>query len=221
MARHYHRNWRRGGAGEMLKVLVVDDHRLIAAALRDTIDRVEDLQTVGVAHNASDALSAVTRAQPDVVVLSVKLPDMPGLECLDHIRRDYPSIKVVMLGDDLGSMPESLSRGATAFIVKSVNPLDIPPALRQIYEGTVYHAPAGLTSTPENPGREAGLTDREIEMLKAVARGLSNKAISKQFWVTEQTVKFHLNNVYRKLGVPNRTAAATYAYEHGLVSEAG
>ena len=202
-----------------LKVVVVDDQKLIANALKDTIDRVDDLHTVGVAHCGSDALSLVTRTQPDMVVLDVNMPGVSGLEVLDRIRRDYPAIKVVMLGDDLKVMREALSRGAAAFILKSVDPMDIPPALRQVFQETVYHVPAGFTSQPANPAREAGLTDREIDMLKAVARGLSNKAISQEFWVTEQTVKFHLNNVYRKLGVPNRTAAASYAHQHGLARE--
>ena len=202
-----------------LKVLVVDDQRLIAAALKETIDQVDDLRTVGVAHSGAEAHTLVTRMRPDIVVLAVQMSDMSGLECLDLIRRDYPAVKVVMLGDDAKVVGEALARGAVAYILKSVNPLDIPPALRQVYEGTVYHVPAGFNSQPADPGREAGLTHREVEMLKAVASGLSNKAISKQFWVTEQTVKFHLNNVYRKLGVPNRTAAASYAHAHGLAEQ--
>ena len=108
----------------------------------------------------------------------------------------------------------ALGRGAAAFVVKNINPLDIPSALRQAYEETVYH-PFGEPS-PEDTLRAAGLTEREMMMLKALARGMSNKAISQELWVTEQTVKFHLGNVYRKLGVSNRLAAATIAHGHGL-----
>jgi DNA-binding NarL/FixJ family response regulator len=111
----------------------------------------------------------------------------------------------------------ALARGARAFIVKSVNPLDIPSAIGQAYEETVYHA-VGTQPQPEDLLRSAGLTDREIATLKALARGLSNKAISRELWVTERTVKFHLGNVYRKLGVPNRTAAASFAHTHGLAA---
>ena len=203
-----------------LKVLIVDDHKLIALALKDALDEVDDLRVVGVAHCGSDALSLVTRTQPDVVLLDVRMPGMSGLECLDAIHRDYPSVKVVMLsaGDDIDLIRDTFSRGAAAFIAKSVDPADLPAAVRHVCDGTVYHAPAwlGEDSQPD-PVREAGLTERELTMLKAVARGLSNKAISEEFWVTEQTVKFHLNNVYRKLGVRNRTAAAGYAHAQGLV----
>ena len=202
-----------------LKVLIVDDHKLMAAALKDALDEVDHIRVVGMAHSGSDAVSMVTKTQPDAVVLDVNMPGMSGLECLDVIRRDYPNVKVVMLsaGDDLSVVRDAFGRGAAAFIMKSVDPADLPAALRHVCDGTVFHAPTALGASATDPLREAGLTEREVSMLKAVARGLSNKAISKEFWVTEQTVKFHLNNVYRKLGVPNRTAAAGFAHEQGLV----
>ena len=202
-----------------LKVLIVDDHKLMAAALKDALDDVDHIRVVGLAHSGSDAVSMVTKTQPDAVVLDVNMPGMGGLECLDVIRRDYPSVKVVMLsaGDDLNIVRDAFARGAAAFIMKSVDPADLPAALRHICDGTVFHAPTALGPAASDPLAEAGLTEREVSMLKAVARGLSNKAISKEFWVTEQTVKFHLNNVYRKLGVANRTAAAGFAHEHRLL----
>ena len=205
-----------------LKVLIVDDHKLMAAALKDALDEVDHIRVVGMAHSGSDAVSMVTKTQPDAVVLDVNMPGMDGLECLDLIRRDYPAVKVVMLsaGDDLNVVRDAFGRGAAAFIMKTVDPADLPAALRHVCDGTVFHAPTALGATAADPLREAGLTEREVSMLKAVARGLSNKAISKEFWVTEQTVKFHLNNVYRKLGVPNRTAAAGFAHEQGLVEPA-
>ena len=207
-----------------LKVLIVDDHKLMAAALKDVVGAVEGLKVVGLAHSGSDAISMVTRSQPDVVLLDVNMPGMSGLECLDVIRRDYSNTKVVMLsaGDDLGVVRDAFRRGAAAFIMKSVDPADLPAAIRHVCDQTVFHAPASFNVSAPSPDplREAGLTEREVAVLKAVARGLSNKAISKEFWVTEQTVKFHLNNVYRKLGVPNRTAAAGFAHEHRLLEPA-
>jgi len=202
-----------------LKVLIVDDQKLMAVALKDALDSVDHLRVVAVSHSGSDALSMVTRTQPDVVLLDVNMPGMSGLECLDVLRRDYPSIKVMMLseGDDLDLIRDTFKRGAAAFIAKTVDPADLPAAVRHVCDGTVFHAPATLEGPGSDPLREAGLTDRELTMLKAVARGLSNRAISKECWVTEQTVKFHLNNVYRKLGVRNRTAAAGFAHERGLV----
>ena len=113
-------------------------------------------------------------------------------------------------------MRAALKRGASAYIVKTVNPLDLPAALRQVVQPTIYF---GLPPQQDDPAAAAGLTERETAMLRALARGLSNAAISREFWVTEQTVKFHLTNIYRKLGVKNRTEATRYAYQHGLADE--
>ena len=202
-----------------LKVLIIDDHKLVAAALRDALHNVDDLRVAGVAHSASDGLSMLTRTQPDVVLLELGMSGMSGLECLDLAHRNYPNVKIVMVSEhsDAELIRESFRRGASAFIAKTVDPADLPAALRHVYEGTVLHAPAALDEPAADPMSDAGLTERELSMLKAVARGLSNKAISKEFWVTEQTVKFHLTNIYRKLNLANRTEAARYAYQHGLV----
>jgi DNA-binding NarL/FixJ family response regulator len=147
------------------------------------------------------------------------MPHVDGLTCLDQIRKRYPKVKVIVLSvfSDSEHIEAALKRGASGYIVKSVNPLDLPSAIRQAVEGTVYHA-LGLPEVDETTtAKAAGLTEREIAILKAVARGLSNQAIGKELWVTEQTVKFHLTNIYRKLGVANRTEAARYAYQNGLV----
>jgi DNA-binding NarL/FixJ family response regulator len=146
------------------------------------------------------------------------MPEMDGLACLDRIKKRYPSVKVVMLSafDDADRIRAALKRGASAYIVKTVNPQDLPAALRQVVEPTIYF---GLPPQDEEPAAAAGLTEREAAMLRALARGLSNAAISREFWVTEQTVKFHLTNIYRKLGVKNRTEATRYAYQHGLADE--
>ncbi len=113
----------------------------------------------------------------------------------------------------------ALRRGASAYVLKSVDPSDLPSTLRQAVSGNVFSA-IGL-ATANDAGatgpRGSGLTERETAILKALARGLSNDEIAKELWVTQQTVKFHLTNIYRKLGVKNRTEATRYAYQQGLV----
>ena len=163
-------------------------------------------------------LPLVGRTNPDLVLLDLRMPGADGLTCLAQIKKRYPEVKVVVLSvsTDQNVIQTALQRGASAYIVKSINPIDLPSALRQAVEGTVYSA-IGLPDPGENPARAAGLTDRETTILAALARGLSNEAIGKELWVAEQTVKFHLTNIYRKLGVSNRTEAARLAYQHGLV----
>ena len=205
-----------------IKVLLADDHRLILAGIRRALEEVEDLEVVGEAESGSQVLPLIHQTDPDLVLLDLRLPDMSGLACLDSIRQRYPEVKVVILSafNDAEHIQAAFQRGATAYIVKSVNPVDLPSALRQALDQTVYQGVRVIGDVSGQAGEGLGLTEREMSMLKALARGLSNQAISKEFWVTEQTVKFHLSNIYRKLGVANRTEAARFAYERGLVESA-
>jgi DNA-binding NarL/FixJ family response regulator len=201
-----------------VKVMIADDNRLMLEGFRRALERVEDISVVAVTHDAAQVLPLIQRRRPEVVALDLGMRTAEGAGCLDLIRAAEPDLTVVVLSAT--ATPETirsaLTRGARAFITKSVNPLDIPSAIRQAYEGTVYHV-LGSAAGPDDHLREAGLTAREITMLKALTRGLSNKAISEELWVTEQTVKFHLGNLYRKLGVENRLAAASYAHSHDVL----
>ncbi len=205
-----------------IKVLLADDHRLILEGIRRVLAEVEDLEVVGEAESGAQVLPLIHQTNPDLVLLDMRMPDMSGLACLDAIRQRYPEVKVVVLSafSDAEHIQAAFQRGATAYIVKSVNPIDLPSALRQALDETVYQGIRIIGDVGGNNGEGLGLTERELSMLKALARGLSNQAISKEFWVTEQTVKFHLSNIYRKLGVANRTEAARFAYERGLVENA-
>jgi len=203
-----------------LKVVVGDDNRLVLEGFRRALERNDDIEIAGAAESGAYLMTLIERRRPDLVALELSLRTATGESCLDLISRRYPDIRVVVLS--ASSRPEliesALSRGARAFIVKSVDPRDIASALRQAYEDTVYHA-YGFRRAPEDALRDAGLTEREITMLKALARGLSNQAIGRELWISQPTVKFHLRNLYRKLGVPNRLAAATFAHAHGVTAD--
>jgi DNA-binding NarL/FixJ family response regulator len=202
-----------------MKVVIADDHRLMLEGIRNALEGSDDVEIVGEAHTGSQVLPIVRRETPDVVLLDIRMPGVDGLTCIELIRKRHPKVKVVVLSvfADNEHIQGALKRGASGYIVKSINPFDLPGALRQAVEGTVYNAVGFPEQTEDTMARSAGLTEREIAILKAVARGLSNGAIARELWVTEQTVKFHLTNIYRKLGVSNRTEAARYAYQHGLV----
>jgi DNA-binding NarL/FixJ family response regulator len=148
------------------------------------------------------------------------MPGIDGITCLELLQKQHPDVKVVILSafSDRDQVETALARGASAYVAKTINPIDLPSALRQVFEGTVFHA-IGVTGSRHGADNDPDLTRREISVLQALARGLSNKAIGQEFWVTEQTVKFHLGNIYRKLGVANRTAAVHYAHQHGLVQQ--
>jgi len=201
-----------------MRVLIADDHRLIIEGVRRALEETGEFEVVGECSSGTQVLPMVGRTNPDVVLLDLRMPGADGLSCLTRIRREHPEVKVVILSSstDQEVIANVLKRGASAYVVKSVNPVDLPSVLRQAVEGTVFSA-IGLPDAGESPARAAGLTERETAILSALARGLSNEAIAKELWVAEQTVKFHLTKIYRKLGVANRTEAARLAYQNGLV----
>jgi DNA-binding NarL/FixJ family response regulator len=207
-----------------MRVLIADDHPLILAGIKRALEDAEGFEVVGETSNGAQVLPLVSQTKPDLALLDMRMPGMDGLTCLDRIRDRHPEVKVVILSvsTDPDVIQDVLNRGASAYIVKSVNPVDVPSALRQAVEGSVFSA-IGLPEKQvvDDAAKAAGLTERETSILKALARGLSNDAIGKELWVAEQTVKFHLTNIYRKLGVSNRTEATRYAFENRLVDSPG
>jgi DNA-binding NarL/FixJ family response regulator len=198
---------------------VVDDHQLMLDAIRLTLEQSEDIELVGEALTGSEALPLIGRTQPDLVLLDIRMPQMDGLTCLGKIRERHPKIKVVILSgiDEPEQIQTALKHGASAFVVKHVDPRDLASALRQAMAGTVFQMLGSGESSEDNAARAAGVTESEMRVLTALARGLSNKQIAAELFITEQTVKFHLTNIYRKLHVANRTEATRYAYQHGIV----
>jgi DNA-binding NarL/FixJ family response regulator len=204
-----------------LRVLLADDHRLVLEAVAHALEKSDDFTVVATTHTGAKVADLVARHRPDIVVMDLRMPEVDGLQALDQIRARDKSVKVVILSasQSPAEIQSALARGANGFILKSVNPVDLPSALRQIHEGTVFHAGMEGTAPAASAADVAGLTDREVTLVRALARGLSNKQIGQELWITEQTVKFHLSNIYRKLDVTNRTGAVRWAHEHGLGTE--
>ena len=189
-------------------------------AIRAALDQAEGVELVAEANSGSEAMTLIERTNPDVVLLDIRMPRMDGLTTLGRIRQRHPGVKVVMLSgiDEPEQIQEALRQGASSFIVKHIDPRDLASAIRQAASGAVFQTIGADESSEESAAKELGITDSELRVLKALAEGLSNKQIGAQLFVTEQTVKFHLTNIYRKLQVSNRTEAARYAYQHGLAS---
>lgn len=206
--------------GAKLRLVIADDHQLVLEGLRRALADSPDIEIVGEARSGVGVLPLVRRLQPNLVLLDLRMPLMDGLTCLDQLRKEHPEVRVVILSaireDEY--VQAALKRGASGYMLKTVNPADLPSALRTAMDGTVYHALGAPQLDPNEGGRAVGLTEREIEILRAVAKGQTTEAVSQQLWVSVPTVKFHLRNVYRKLGVTNRTGAARWAYENGIVS---
>jgi DNA-binding NarL/FixJ family response regulator len=204
-----------------IKILLADDHPLIIAGIRRTLDHLDDMDVVGEARSGDDLLQLVERRRPDIILMDFKMPGLHGVEMIERIRANWPEIKIVVLSacDDRPIIDAALLAGASAYVLKSAHTVDIASVLRQASSGAVFHAPAA--AAVRTGGAQAAatptLTDRERSILSAVASGMTTSAISRDLWISEHTIKFHLTNIYRKLGVVNRAGAVRYALENGIV----
>jgi DNA-binding NarL/FixJ family response regulator len=209
-------------AAAPLKVLIADDHPLILMGLRRTLEGSDDIEVVGEAHSGSEVMGLVERRRPSLVLLDLRMPGIDGDQFIAQLVGNYPNVKVVVLSacEDWASVNSALTAGASAYIVKSVKPIDVVSVLRQAGSGAIFSAPMAVGVRRQAPDSaepaESSLTDRETTILLAIARGLTTKSISSDMWISEHTVKFHLTNIYRKLGVSNRSSAVRYALENGL-----
>ncbi len=210
------------GHDTLLRVLIADDHPLILAGIRRALERAEGIEIVGEAATGPQLLELIVRRRPTLVLMDLRMPEVSGTECIEEISYTWPEIKIVVLSavEDRASIDAALSAGACAYVLKSLGLTDIVAILRQADSGCVFHAPsraAGLASSG-TAHQSPLLTARERAILEAVANGLSTAAISRSLWISENTTKFHLKNIYRKLGVANRAGAVRYALEHELVA---
>jgi DNA-binding NarL/FixJ family response regulator len=204
------------GRVRRLKILIADDHRLMLNALRLVLDDDPDFAIVGEAMNGPQVLPLIGQTDPDVVLLDIHMPGMDGLACLTAIREQFPKVKVIVLsGHDEPALVRSvLKRGAISFISKQILARDLPAAVRQVYEGTIV---AELADQAAAPRQNSGLNERELAILEAVGAGRSNKEIGRDLWLAAPTIKYHLTNIYRKLGVASRAEAVHHAYRQGLI----
>jgi len=200
--------------------LLLDEHPLWLDAV-ETLLRSVGIEVVAKSSDPAEALELVAEVQPSLAVTEVDFPhaSLDGIAFVRRVRSESPKTKAVVLAqrEDPETIGAALTAGATAYVVKTAHREDLAAAVRQAFEQSLYFASAATTPTSVPLADEIPLTRREVEILRLVADGRSNAQLARTLWVTEQTVKFHLSNVYRKLGVANRTEASRWAQLHGLV----
>ncbi len=209
--------------------VLLDRQPLWLEAVELVLGRI-DVSVAGKATAPTPALELVGARRPDVFVTGIEMDEgeIDGIECVRQARALVPSVRAVVLSAHTGTelIDQALDAGAVAYVVKSAHPDDLASAIRQAFQHSVYFAgarPARAATWPvaTESNEASDLTRREREILQLVAEGHSNAKLAKMLWVTEQTVKFHLSNVYRKLDVSNRTEAARWAQLHGLLPANG
>ncbi len=210
---------------ENIRVLIADDHPLIREGLRGLLAAEPDLELVGEAADGSEAVEKTDQLRPDVILLDLLMPVKSGIEAIIEIKEKDPGARILVLtsfADDEQLFP-ALRAGALGYLLKDSSPQDLLRAIRSVYRGESSLHPAiarrlvlqfsqpAVDSSPENP-----LTQREVEVLKLVAEGLSNQNIADELVVSERTVGKHVGNILEKLHLANRTQAALYALREGL-----
>jgi DNA-binding NarL/FixJ family response regulator len=204
--------------------VLVDQHPLWLDAVTMVVEDL-GMTIVGTATSGREGLALVTEQRPDVVVTGIQMPagEIDGIELVRAGKEAVPTLRAIVLSvyDDTKHIDAALAAGAVAYVIKTAHPDDLRSAIRQAFAHSVY-LPGSRTAaaqTSHAPTEDLpDLTRRELEILQLVAEGHSNTQLAKMLWVTEQTVKFHLSNVYRKLDVANRTEASRWAQLHGLLS---
>lgn len=205
-----------------IRILLVDDHTVVRRGLRLAFDLEDDLEVVGEAANGQEALAKVEELQPDVVVMDLLMPVMNGVDATRAIRRDHPDVEVVALTSVLEDrlVVDVVEAGASGYMLKETRPDELFEAVRAAARGEVRLDPRAqqrLVREVRAPEVRETLTERELEVLKLVALGASNKGVAQELGISEATVKSHVSNMLSKLGLKSRTQAALHAIREGWV----
>lgn len=209
-----------------IRVVLADDHQVVREGTRRMLERESDMAVVGEAEDGTEAVRLVDELHPDVVVMDVRMPGLNGIEATKQIKSAHPQVRVLVFtahDDDRYVFP-LLDAGASGYVLKTTRRRELVQAIRDVHRGETALHPAvarrvvqRLThqSRLQGAGMVESLTEREMKVLEAVARGWSNREVSEALHISPHTVQVHLSNVFGKLGVKTRTEAVLYAIRQG------
>jgi DNA-binding NarL/FixJ family response regulator len=204
--------------GEPIRVLVVEDHHVVRQGLVALLNVVDGLEVVGEAADGVEAITQFRKHKPDVTLMDLRLPRMGGVDVIQRIRVETPQARFVVLttydGDE--DIYKALKAGARAYLLKGMTTDELVATIRTVHAGKSYIPPAIAERLAERMGTE-DLTIRELDVLEQIVQGKSNKEIGTELDISEATVKTHINSLLSKLGVTDRTQAATAAIRRGIV----
>ena len=202
----------------MIRVAIIDDHAIVRMGLKYSLSLEPDFEFAGEHSGGEGAGEFVARVRPDVVLLDVRMPVVNGIEALEDIRRKAPEAKVLMLTTSDGDEDvfRSMNKGARGYMVKDESGEDLHVAIRTVASGEVF-LPKRIKAIYDDRKKRPSLSEREIEIVRLVAKGFSNDELAERLHLSPDTVKAHLRHVYEKLGVESRVEAVTEAMRTGLV----
>jgi len=219
----------RGAARLVTSVLIVDDYPLLRHGLRNLLSEQDDIAAVAEVSTAEDVLPTVAKLRPDIILLDLDLPDSDALEVLNHLRQHHPRCKVIAMAgpDDVSSLANAVQKGAAGYLLKTASAPLILAAIRTVAQGGTWLQREMTGKLFEEFNRlaqsrrqdaDAALTQRETEVLTLIAQGLKNREIAERLYISQRTVKVHVSNLFRKLGLNDRVQATRYAIRHRLVT---
>lgn len=201
-----------------IRVLSIDDHPLVREGLAALIDDQADMRVVGQGSTGHDAIQRFREHQPDIVLMDVRLPDMSGIDAMIMIRSEFPEARIIMVTSSEGDveMQRALAGGARGYMLKSMPPSELLEAIRTVHVGKKA-IPSEIAARLANHMSDEALTAREIEILQEVAEGNRNRDIAEKLFISEGTVKVHIQHIMEKLGANDRTQAITIAVRRGII----
>lgn len=205
-------------ATRKIRIMVVDDHFVVRVGLRGSIDLETDMTVTWEASNGEQAIALYRKHQPDLVLMDLKLPDLTGIEITRAIRNEFPNAAIIILSTHEGEedIYQAFQAGAKGYLVKTTAREELMGAIRAAAVGERYISPAIGARLAERMAR-TDLTARELQVLGLIAKGKSNKEIAAELFIAEVTVKLHVGHLLNKLGVHDRTQAATTALQRGII----
>ncbi len=204
-----------------IRILLADDHKVVRQGLRMFLGMDEDIEIVGEAADGQEAIDQARALTPDVILMDLLMPEVSGIQAIAEIRKRMPEVEVIALTSVLEdrAVYDAMRAGAIGYLLKDTEPEELSAAIRAAAAGQVQLSPrvaARLMQEVRPPDNPETLTDREMEVLRLLAQGLSNRAIGESLVIGEKTVKTHVSSILAKLGVPSRTQAALYAIRQGM-----
>ena len=201
-----------------IRVLCVDDHPLLREGIGTVISNQPDMELVGEASNASEAMEQFRKHRPDVTLMDLRLPGMSGIDVMIAIRTEFPEARIIILTTFEGDVEiqRALEAGARAYMLKSMPPKDMVDTIRQVYAGKKRIPQEIATHLAEHYSDES-LTGREIDVLRQIAGGNRNRDIADKLFITEETVKVHVKHIMEKLGASDHTQAVAIGVRRGII----